>query len=97
MSNGTVKWFNAQKGYEFIQPEGGGKDVFVHILVRSNVQGCVSCEKASASHSRSLSTARPASRLPRKSEDRLDCKRRDPGGGLAFSFLIVVARRLGRG
>ena len=31
MSNGTVKWFNEQKGYGFIQAEGGGKDVFVHI------------------------------------------------------------------
>ncbi len=36
MASGTVKWFNSEKGYGFIAPEGGGKDVFVHIRAVQN-------------------------------------------------------------
>ncbi|GLQ34100.1 cold-shock protein [Amylibacter marinus] len=49
MANGTVKWFNATKGYGFIQPEDGGNDVFVHITAvqAAGLQGLQDDQKVS--------------------------------------------------
>ena len=47
MAKGTVKWFNATKGFGFIQPEGGSKDVFVHIsaVERAGLSGLADGQK----------------------------------------------------
>ena len=49
MTQGTVKWFNSQKGYGFIQPNDGGKDVFVHIsaVERAGMHGLNEGQKVS--------------------------------------------------
>ena len=49
MPTGTVKWFNSTKGYGFIAPDGGGKDVFVHIsaVERAGLTGLSDNQKVS--------------------------------------------------
>ena len=49
MANGTVKWFNATKGFGFIQPDTGGKDVFLHIsaLERAGLREIADGQKVS--------------------------------------------------
>lgn len=49
MPTGTVKWFNETKGYGFIQPDSGGKDVFVHVsaVERSGMRGLAEGQKVS--------------------------------------------------
>lgn len=49
MQTGTVKWFNSQKGYGFIQPDEGGNDVFVHIsaVERAGLNGLNEGQKIS--------------------------------------------------
>ena len=49
MATGTVKWFNTTKGYGFIQPDDGGKDVFVHVsaVERAGLRGLNDGQKVS--------------------------------------------------
>lgn len=61
MANGTVKWFNATKGFGFIQPDDGSKDAFVHIsaVQRAGLAGL-------REDRRSSSTSSPAATVGRR-------------------------------
>ena len=61
MNKGTVKWYNDQRGYGFIQPAGGGKDVFVHAtaLERSGIRGLARARRSPTNCRRTAAPARP--------------------------------------
>jgi len=52
MNDGTVKWFNVKKGFGFIAPDGGSKDVFVHIsaVERAGLTGLADNQKVTIRH-----------------------------------------------
>ena len=62
MANGTVKFYNDQKGYGFIQPDDGGKDVFVHAtaLERSGMRALSEGQKVSFETQVDRRTGKPA-------------------------------------
>jgi CspA family cold shock protein len=70
MKTGTVKFYNSQKGYGFIQPDDGGKDVFVHAtaLERAGMMGLVEGQKSASTSSRTAAAARTLPRTSSRSD-----------------------------
>ena len=72
MTIGTVKWFNATKGFGFIQPDDGGIDVFVHIsaVERAGMGSLNEGQKLSSNRSSTPCAARPARKTSAQSDAR---------------------------
>ena len=74
MDTGTVKWYNETKGYGFIQPDNGGKDVFVHAtaLERAGMRGLAKVRRSPTSCRPTSAPARPppSTCRPRKPDRR---------------------------
>ena len=70
MTIGTVKWFNATKGFGFIQPDDGGNDVFVHIsaVERAGMNSLNEGQKVSFEAKVDRSAARPARKISAPSD-----------------------------
>ena len=86
MSTGTVKWFNTQKGFGFIQPDDGGKDVFVHISAVERAGMSSLQEGQKLSYELQLRIANPVS--PR----RTNCAPSDRVTNAAACCMLVVVQ-----
>ena len=89
MPTGTVKWFNATKGFGFIQPQEGGKDVFVHIsaVERSGLNGLNEGQKISYE----IATERGRSAAVESQGGRLSLPRFPDDGGVASTPPLFFA------
>ena len=91
MATGTVKWFNATKGYGFIQPDSGGKDVFVHISAVEKAGLSSLNEGAKVSYDE---VPNNGENVCGKSEGRLSHARRFTLAGLFVPLQLPLAPRL---